>query len=82
MYNVVIVTAFFKRYICKTKFSGCVPSTVAWSKLKFADFRSKYCGFFIQNKDFKHCKSVKCIYISQANKVFQANQTLLYLKCS
>ena len=49
IYILVIVTAFFQKYICKTNVSGDLPPLFTWSKLKIADFRAKYCGFFIQN---------------------------------
>ena len=48
-----------KSIFARQNVSGGVPSSVAWSKLKFADFRAKYCGFFIQNKNLKQCKNVK-----------------------
>ena len=36
-----VTALFFKGIFAKKMFRAVLPSSVAWSKLKFADFRSK-----------------------------------------
>ena len=58
----VIVTAFFSflllKYICKTKYFGRCALFSCLVQTKICGFCAKYCGFFIQNKNVKQCKSV------------------------
>ena len=50
---------FSKSIFAKQNTLGSVPSSVAVSKLIFADFRAKCCGFFLQNENINVGKSVK-----------------------